>query len=445
MTIRTCASGATPTSPTCSRARRYSLVPNLLGYEWDSDVENGFRPAGLINMSLSTVSVDTYLRDYGTTVGAARRDAQPDHVPGRKRRAGLRSRHRLLVLGSRFQSRGRGDAHRPERPAGDGQHVRRHGHPADDAGGKPDPGDAIDGLRPSRPRRSRLRPSARASSKGRKSRSPAPLRISAAASSPASKSRSTAARAGGRRRAARTGATAGTSQASGTYTIRSRAVDDSVNLENAVRRRGRSRSTCLRHRACGRSRASRRSKRRSTATRVTLGVTLPGDDGWLCQRHPLLQGLLQYRRARRRSVDVDGHAAGHRRVSRAKHLGLADGDVLVSGAHRPPERPMSPPTTPTATIRRQRQLSSRRPTRTGSSVRAQAAASMPTAAAGDISEQRPATARTTGWMSSSTRIPTRRRVANNDSGFSVTGKNGTLAISFAAACGQRHRSERRRR
>jgi Ca2+-binding RTX toxin-like protein len=49
----------------------YSLVQNLLGYEWDSDVENGYRPAGLINMSLSTVSVDTYLRDYGTSVGSA--------------------------------------------------------------------------------------------------------------------------------------------------------------------------------------------------------------------------------------------------------------------------------------------------------------------------------------------------------------------------------------
>ncbi|WP_026282681.1 DUF4082 domain-containing protein [Rhizobium sp. 2MFCol3.1] len=49
----------------------FSLVQNLLGYEWDSDVENGFRPAGLINLSLSSVSVDTYLRDYGTTIGSA--------------------------------------------------------------------------------------------------------------------------------------------------------------------------------------------------------------------------------------------------------------------------------------------------------------------------------------------------------------------------------------
>ncbi|MGC4024892.1 MAG: DUF4082 domain-containing protein [Mesorhizobium sp.] len=47
----------------------YSLVQNLLGYEWDSDVENGYRPAGMINMSLSTVSVNSYLRDYGTQIG----------------------------------------------------------------------------------------------------------------------------------------------------------------------------------------------------------------------------------------------------------------------------------------------------------------------------------------------------------------------------------------
>ncbi|CDM61641.1 Mo-co oxidoreductase dimerization domain-containing protein (plasmid) [Rhizobium favelukesii] len=49
----------------------YNLVQNLLGYEWDSDVENGFRPDGLINLSLSSVAVSTYLRDYGTSIGDA--------------------------------------------------------------------------------------------------------------------------------------------------------------------------------------------------------------------------------------------------------------------------------------------------------------------------------------------------------------------------------------
>jgi hypothetical protein len=47
----------------------FQLVKNLLGYEWDSDFENGFRPAGMINLSLSNIAVDTYLRDYGTSVG----------------------------------------------------------------------------------------------------------------------------------------------------------------------------------------------------------------------------------------------------------------------------------------------------------------------------------------------------------------------------------------
>jgi hypothetical protein len=48
----------------------YSLVPNLLGYEWDSDVDNGFRPAGLINLSSTTVDVNTLLLDYGNTTGS---------------------------------------------------------------------------------------------------------------------------------------------------------------------------------------------------------------------------------------------------------------------------------------------------------------------------------------------------------------------------------------
>jgi hypothetical protein len=47
----------------------FQLTKNLLGYEWDSDVENGYRPAGMVNLSLSNIAVDTYLRDYGTTVG----------------------------------------------------------------------------------------------------------------------------------------------------------------------------------------------------------------------------------------------------------------------------------------------------------------------------------------------------------------------------------------
>jgi hypothetical protein len=39
-----------------------------LGYEWDEDVDNGFRPAGLIDMSTTTQNVTQKFTDYGNTV-----------------------------------------------------------------------------------------------------------------------------------------------------------------------------------------------------------------------------------------------------------------------------------------------------------------------------------------------------------------------------------------
>ncbi|WDR06220.1 DUF4082 domain-containing protein [Devosia rhodophyticola] len=47
----------------------YTLTQNLLGYEWDSDVDNGFRPAGLVPLSYTSIDVDSKLLDYGNTVG----------------------------------------------------------------------------------------------------------------------------------------------------------------------------------------------------------------------------------------------------------------------------------------------------------------------------------------------------------------------------------------
>jgi hypothetical protein len=46
-----------------------SLVQNLLGYEWDQSPDNGFRPGGLICLSSTTLAVNTYLLDYGSTTG----------------------------------------------------------------------------------------------------------------------------------------------------------------------------------------------------------------------------------------------------------------------------------------------------------------------------------------------------------------------------------------
>jgi Domain of unknown function (DUF4082)/Bacterial Ig-like domain/Bacterial Ig domain len=44
-----------------------ATLPNgVLGYEWDEDLDNGFRPAGLFRLSTSTYSVPSYLQDYGS-------------------------------------------------------------------------------------------------------------------------------------------------------------------------------------------------------------------------------------------------------------------------------------------------------------------------------------------------------------------------------------------
>jgi hypothetical protein len=39
----------------------------LLGHEWDEDPDNGFRPAGIVRMSSTTANVPQYMQDYGST------------------------------------------------------------------------------------------------------------------------------------------------------------------------------------------------------------------------------------------------------------------------------------------------------------------------------------------------------------------------------------------
>lgn len=47
-----------------------TLAPNTLGYEWDADVDNGLRPAGLFHLSTTTVQNAPVLQDYGSTYGS---------------------------------------------------------------------------------------------------------------------------------------------------------------------------------------------------------------------------------------------------------------------------------------------------------------------------------------------------------------------------------------
>jgi hypothetical protein len=49
----------------------YTLPAGTLGYEWDLDVDNGFRPAGAFDLSTSTYTLTSdLLLDYGATYGA---------------------------------------------------------------------------------------------------------------------------------------------------------------------------------------------------------------------------------------------------------------------------------------------------------------------------------------------------------------------------------------
>ncbi|MDB5567130.1 N,N-dimethylformamidase beta subunit family domain-containing protein, partial [Caballeronia mineralivorans] len=45
-------------------------LTRLLGYEWDSDLDNGFRPTGLIDLSSTTRNVGSLLLDNGATTGS---------------------------------------------------------------------------------------------------------------------------------------------------------------------------------------------------------------------------------------------------------------------------------------------------------------------------------------------------------------------------------------
>ena len=182
-------------SPASTRAsRRRSLGHGTLGYEWDDDADNGFRPPGLFDLSSTTVtSAVEVFTDYGSTSRHRHRHPPPDALPRPERRAGLRRRHGAVVLGPR-RPRTRAATPDTQHAAGDGQPVRRHGRAAGDAAvagliaatdvDRHDRADLDDHVarRPARP-----------SPTASRSRSAAPPPTPAAAWSPASRSRPTAA------------------------------------------------------------------------------------------------------------------------------------------------------------------------------------------------------------------------------------------------------------
>jgi len=112
----------TPNVSKAASGATTTLTQNILGYEWDASPDNGLAPAGLIDLSSTTLSVNTYLLDYGSTTG----NGTPTHnlTLYRDPTSGalVFGGHCLLVVGVKRRAR---------RVA----HFDRSGHPA--SNGKP--------------------------------------------------------------------------------------------------------------------------------------------------------------------------------------------------------------------------------------------------------------------------------------------------------------------
>jgi hypothetical protein len=57
-------------SPIFNSATTATLSPHTIGYESDEDLDNGFRPQGLVDLSSTTGATPEYLQDFGTNVAA---------------------------------------------------------------------------------------------------------------------------------------------------------------------------------------------------------------------------------------------------------------------------------------------------------------------------------------------------------------------------------------
>ena len=119
---RSCGSGATPTSRDLKPGEQAVLGDGILGHEWNEDLDNGFRPAGLMRCRETTVNNVPVHPGLRHRLRRGHGHASPDALPRAERRAGVRRRHRAVGLGARSEPR-----HRNRHPAGARQR-QRHPH-----------------------------------------------------------------------------------------------------------------------------------------------------------------------------------------------------------------------------------------------------------------------------------------------------------------------------
>ena len=76
------------------------LGNGMLGHEWDEDLDNGFRPAGLIRLSETTIDGVPYPTDAGSVYDTGTATHSLTLYRAKKRRAGVRRRLRSIQLGA---------------------------------------------------------------------------------------------------------------------------------------------------------------------------------------------------------------------------------------------------------------------------------------------------------------------------------------------------------
>ena len=82
-----------------SSGQSTALAAHTIGYESDEDLDNAFRPQGLIRLSTTTGPAPEYLQDWGTKTAPGHDDAPPDALPRQQRRARLRCRDHPVGMG----------------------------------------------------------------------------------------------------------------------------------------------------------------------------------------------------------------------------------------------------------------------------------------------------------------------------------------------------------
>ena len=341
-----------------ARARPRPSPPNTLGYEWDEDLDNGFRPAGLVDLSSTTVAGLPEAARLRLHLRPRHRHPPPDALPRAERRSGLRRRHRPVVLGARRRPRPR-RARPPTRACSRrpstcsptwacsrttlqadlvaATQTHRHDGAGDDDRDRPADGSQVE--------------------------SGKPVTISGTASDAAGETpggqvgrgRSVDRRrrnlAPGRR--ARAVDLQMDAERTGDATIMARAVDDSGNLESptptrstveVVPRTAPARSGTTHCHGAGGRRTRTRSKSESSFA-PTRRASITG--------HALLQDAGQHRHPRRPPLDGRRDRAGQGDIHQRDGLRLAGRELRQPGRDRSRTPPTSPPTTrPTATTPR---------------------------------------------------------------------------------------------